>query len=259
VVDWLLGLSVVWLALLVLAATALVTGAIYFVVIALASDPRRRAAFKAVSPGMLPPLGIVFALVVGFLVAQVWSDSSQAQQAVNREASALRTVDLLIDRFPGTPEVRMHALVRRHIEVAVRREWPAMAKQHASLTVVPTSLAAALELALALRTANDGQAVAQREIVSALENALDARRQRIIVSQSRVNWVKWTGVVLLAAIALVAIAFVHSENRVTAALAMGVFAASVAVVLVMIAVQDRPFAGQFGVKPDPLVQVAPAG
>ena len=76
---------------------------------------------------------------------------------------------------------------------------------------------------------------AQRELVSSLENALDARRQRIIVSQSSVNWVKWTGVNLLASITSLAIAFVHSANRVTAALAMGAFAAAVAVVLVMIA------------------------
>jgi hypothetical protein len=213
-----------------------VTAAIYAAVIGLAANERRRAAFKAVSPGLLPPLGIVFGLVVGFLVAQVWSDSSQAQQAVNREASALRTVDLLVDRFPGAPEARMHALVRRHIEIAVSKEWPDMANQRASLTIVSTSLGAALQLALALQTTNDGQAVAQKEIVSSLENALDARRQRIIVSESRVNWVKWTGVILLAAIALVAIAFVHVENRITAALAMGVFAAAVAVVLVMIAV-----------------------
>jgi len=48
---------------------------------------------------------------------------------------------------------------------------------------------------------------------------------------------------------LLAIVFVHSGNRVTAALAMGVFAAAVAVAIVMIAAQDRPFAGQLGVNP----------
>ena len=36
------------------------------------------------------------------------------------------------------------------------------------------------------------------------------------------NWVKWSAVVLLAALTLLAIVFVHSGNRVTAALAMGV-------------------------------------
>ena len=97
----------------------------------------------------------------------------------------------------------------------------------------------------------------QREMVAALESALDARRERIIVSESRVNWAKWTGVVLLAALTLLAIAFVHSERRATTAIAMGIFASAVAVCLLMIASQDRPFAGPFAVKPDALVQVMP--
>ena len=99
--------------------------------------------------------------------------------------------------------------------------------------------------------------MAQREMVAALETALDARRERIIVSESRINWAKWTGVALLAALTLLAIAFVHSEKRATTAIAMGIFASAVAVCLLMIASQDRPFAGPFAVKPDALVQVMP--
>jgi Protein of unknown function (DUF4239) len=258
VANWLLGLSVPWLALVVFAATGLITAGIYAIVMALAANERRGLAFKAVSPGMLPPLGLVFGLVVGFIAAQVWSDAGTAQQAVDREASALRAANLVADQFPEARAARIHALVQSHIRTAVAEEWPAMAEQHETLTGVPPALGAALHVALSLNPANDGQAVAQRDLVSSLENALDARRQRIIVSQSSVNWVKWTGVILLAALTLLAIAFVHSENRVTAALAMGVFAAAVAVVVVMIAAQDGPFRGQLGVKPTPLEEVAPS-
>ena len=127
----------------------------------------------------------------------------------------------------------------------------------ASITAVPVPLAEALGLALALRPHSEGQKVAQREIVVALETALDARRERIIVSESRVNWAKWTGVVLLAALTLLASALVHSERRATTVIANGIFASAVAVCLLMIASQDRPFAGPFAVKPDPLVQVMP--
>jgi hypothetical protein len=259
VVNWLLGLSVARLALFVVVGTTLVTAAVYVVVLALARDEGRRSAFKAVSPGILPPLGLVFGLVVGFLAVQVWNDSGTAQQAVDREASALRAANLLVDRFPQASADRVHALIRRQIHVAVTQEWPAMAKQQQTLTVVPPALGAALQLALSLKPTSEGQALAQRELVSSLENAFDARRQRIIVSESSVNWVKWTGVILLAAITLLAIAFVHCDSRLTAALAMGVFAASVAVVIVMIAAQDRPFRGQLGVRPTPLEQVAPPG
>jgi hypothetical protein len=99
---------------------------------------------------------------------------------------------------------------------------------------------------------------AQRDLVSSLENALDARRQRIIVSHSTVNWVKWAAVIALGLLTVLAIAFVHSGNRVTTALAMGIFATAVAITLVLIASQDRPFSGQFGVKPDALLQVRPS-
>ncbi len=255
-IDWLHDLPFIWLVVVVFGATYLVAAAISWTVLAFAVG-ERALAFKAVSPGMLPPLGLVFGLLVGFLAAQVWNDAGQAQTAVNREASALRAVVLLDASFPGEPEARMRTLVRRHIEEAVHEEWPAMAGQHATLTVVPAPLAEALQLALALTPHSEGQKVAQREIVVALENALDARRQRIIVSESRITWAKWAAVFLLGVLTLLAIAFVHSDNRVTTAITMGIFASAVAVCLLLIASQDRPFAGPFAVQPDALVQVLP--
>jgi hypothetical protein len=103
-----------------------------------------------------------------------------------------------------------------------------------------------------------GQQTAQREITIALENALDARRQRIIISQSEVNWVKWSCLCLLAACALVAIAMVHSDNRLTSAITMAPFASGVAASLLLILAHDRPFIGELSVGPNALFQVMPA-
>ena len=64
--------------------------------------------------------------------------------------------------------------------------------------------------------------------------------------------------ILVALLTLVAIAFVHSDNRLTAALAMGIFAAAVGVSRMFIAAQERPFHGEFAVRPDVLIQVMPA-
>jgi hypothetical protein len=255
-INWVYDLPIAWLVVVIFAATFLATAVIYFIVTRLAAGERAHA-FKAVSPGMLPPLGIVFALVVGFLAVGVWSDSDRAQLAVNREASALRTTILLVDSFPRSSRARMRTLIRRHIHETVVDEWPAMARQDITLKVVPTPLADSLHLALSLEPQSEGQKVAQREITTSLENALDARRQRIIISQSRVNWVKWAGILVLAMLALLAIAFVHSERRATAGIAMSIFAGAVAVSLILIASQDQPFDGPFRVKPDVLEQITP--
>ena len=254
--EWLHEVSVWWMIAIIFSATFAVTAGIFVLVMVLAVGERGRS-FKTVSPGMLPPMGLLFALLIGFLAAQVWSDTGQAQGAVNHEASELRSVVLLAHAFPGGTEARMDALVRRQIRSAAEQEWPAMADHRATLTVIPVPLAQALQLALVLDPQNAGQTTAQREIVTALQGALDARRQRIILSESSVNWAKWAGVILLAILTLVAIALVHSDNRLGAALAMGLFAAAVATSLVLIASQDHPFSGPFAVGPDVLQQVMP--
>ena len=97
--DWLHNLPIVWMALVVFSLTALVTAAIYVVVTRLSVGGRARS-FKAVSPGLLPVLGTLFALFVAFAAAQVWSDNDKANSFVDREASTLRAVVILAGAFP---------------------------------------------------------------------------------------------------------------------------------------------------------------
>jgi hypothetical protein len=132
-----------------------------------------------------------------------------------------------------------------------------MAWRRATLTMTPAPLAEVLQVSLALTPRGNGQVAAQREILAAVQNALDARRQRIVISQSTVNWVKWTGLLLQAVCTLLAIAMVHSDNRATAALALGLFATGVAVSVMLIASHNRPFTGEISVGPDVLLQVMP--
>ena len=121
--DWLHNLPVVWMALLVFGLTALITAAIYALVMVLAVGERARS-FTAVSAGMLPPLSLLFGLFVAFTAAQVWNDNERAIAVVDREASALRTVMILAATFPGEPETRLRTLVHSYIADAAAQEWP---------------------------------------------------------------------------------------------------------------------------------------
>lgn len=245
-----------WLIVVVFAATYLAAAAIFFIVSSLASG-ERTATFTAVSPGMLSPLGIVFGLIVAFLASGIWSNANAGQTAVNEEASSLRSAVLLVRPFPTASDSEMRLLIARHIDQVVAREWPAMADGSATISAVPSSLGRALELALGLTPHTAGQTEAQRELVTNLESALDARRQRIIVSHTQVNGLKWGGVMVLGVLLLVAIALVHAGRRTTGAIAMAIFASAIALSLVLIISQDRPFGGPFAIKPTALEQVRP--
>jgi hypothetical protein len=111
---WLHNLPIVWMALIVFGLTALFTAAIYLVVTVLSVGERARS-FKAVSPGMLPPLAVLFGLFVAFAASQVWTDNDRAIASVDREASALRSVVILAAAFPGEPETRLRSLIRGYV------------------------------------------------------------------------------------------------------------------------------------------------
>jgi hypothetical protein len=99
-----------------------------------------------------------------------------------------------------------------------------MARGTATLRFTPRLLAGALQLTLALTPNTEGQKAAQHEIVTTLETAFDARRQRVIISQSQVNLVKWHCLFVQAVVALLVIAMIHYDNRIASAIALGLFA-----------------------------------
>jgi hypothetical protein len=205
----------------------------------------------------LSPLGIIFGLFVAFTAAQVWTDNEKAKMEIDREASALRSAVILSNTFPQDSQRELRELIRRYIADVATQEWPMMARGSATLRAPPGVLAEALQAAIALMPTTEGQKTAQREITTAFETAFDARRQRIIISQSQVNLLKWSCLIMQALCALVAIAVVHSDNRLAATIALGIFATGVAASLMLILAHDRPFTGEISIRPDPLVQVMP--
>jgi hypothetical protein len=252
--DWLLNLSLSWMALIIFSATFIIAGGVYFLVIRLAATEWARA-FKGVSPGMLPPLGILFALLVGFIAVEVWNSFDKAKTAVATEASALRAMVLLAGTLPPEEKMRVYALIKQHIEEAVNKEWPAMAQQRMTLSTLPTALIEELHHTLAMHPADDNQRTAQAEMVRALHTSLDARRQRIVISESSVGTVKWVGILLQGLCTLVAIAMVHSDNRRACAIALMLFATGIALSVLLIAAYSRPFTGENSVRPELLKQV----
>ena len=98
---------------------------------------------------------------------------------------------------------------------------------------MPAALIEALHKVLTLKPADDTQRTEQPEMVKAIQAALDARRQRIVVSESSVGTVKWAGILLQAICTLIAIAMVHCDNRLASAIAMTLFATGIALVAIV--------------------------
>ena len=255
--NWIHNLPIIWMAVVIFSFCYLMAAVVFLAVSALARRPSG-SAFRGFSAGMLSPLGVIFGLLVAFIAAQVWNDVEHARVAVEREASSLRSVVLLAAAFPGDAESRVRELVRHHVEDAVSQEWPRMADQSATIRDSSPALSSALQIAIALDPKSPGQITAQRELVARLEDALEARRQRIIFSRSNVNWIKWLCVFAQALFVIIGIAFVHFDSRGASVVAIAIFTTGFAVSVLLIASHDCPFTGQISIRPDVLLQVQPS-
>ena len=255
--TWLHSLPIWQMALVAFGATFL-AGALIHVVSGWLAASRHSHSFKAISPGLLSPIGIIFGLFIAFTAAQVWNDTARADLAVETEAGALRSVVVMSAVLPQQAQTGLRGLIRDYIRYTVDTEWPLMAKGAITLNVSPPQLNAALQYTLSLPVSTSGQQTAQREVAASLEKALEARRERILISRSEVNGVKWACLSFLAVCLLFAIALVHCENRMASAIAIGLFCAALATTILLILAHDRPFTGQIALTPEPLIQVMPA-
>jgi hypothetical protein len=254
--DWFYQLPVSWMTVVIFAVTYGVSAGIWLTIRALVAR-HGAARFSRIAAGILSPLGTTFGFLVGFLAVQVWNDSNRAHEAVLHEAGALRTSVILASNLPTQEQARIDDLITRHIQNCVSREWPAMADQQANLSAMPTALADAIHVALEETPANEAQAIGERELVRSLEDAFEARRERIVISHESINWVKWATLAVQALLLLVTIGMVQCEHPDTGAIAMGIFATAAATSALLIASHARPFTGEISVSPQVLLDVMP--
>jgi hypothetical protein len=203
-------------------------------------------------------LGVILGLLIVFLSSRVWTNLDRAGEYVGQEAGALREAVLLADSLP--PEVRMSVrqAIQKHIHLLESEEWPAMARRQASLQSIAVGLAEALTAVLSFAPVQANQQIAQQRAVVAIEHALEARRNRVRLSQAEIAPIQWAVIIVLAVLMLVTLAMVHIESRLAMGVTMFIFSSAIALCLVLLMVYDRPFgAGGFVVQPTVLRDIMP--
>jgi hypothetical protein len=151
----------------------------------------------------------------------------------------------------------MRQLLRDQIDAYVATEWPQMSAGQATLTVAPAQLVQAQNLALSLPVQTDGQRVAQDHIVMSIDRALEARRSRLLLSNSAIDPLRLTALFLVGATTLAAMGCIQAERLGRAAAALALLATAMAIALTLLVAEAAPFAGQIAVSPEPLIQVRP--
>jgi hypothetical protein len=157
---------------------------------------------------------------------------------------------MLADSLPVDVRARVREAIRKHLEAVVSEDWPAMADARISLRSFPPHLEEAMDAILSFAPVGANQQLVQNHALTALEDALEFRRNRVAVSRAEIAPVQWAVIVVLAGMILVTIAAIHINVRPAMAVTMFVFSTAVAMCLILLMVYDRPFgSGGFTLPP----------
>ena len=197
---------------------------------------------RSMSPVTATPLAVILGLLIAFLAARVWENVGHANQYIEREAAALSKVILFANALPPGIATKVRAAVGQHIDFVVEQDWPAMSIVHTSPQTDAVGLTNAMAALLSFTPTQVEHTLAQQRTVAALEQAFEARRNRLQLSQVEIASVQWSVIVVLAILILFTIAMVHMDKPLAMAVALFMFATAVAACLVLLLDNDRPFA-----------------
>ncbi|PVZ15008.1 DUF4239 domain-containing protein [Actinomycetospora cinnamomea] len=200
-------------------------------------------------------VGVIYAVLLAFVVIVSWEQFSRAESVVGQEASALRGLYRESHAFPPDVRERLEVDVRAYAEAVVTREWPAMGRGEpgdpAVAAVIDRTAAdlATLPADTPVREAYVGvEADRFAELVSSRSHRLDFVEQGL-------PGVLWVALVF-GGVVTVGFAMIFGlRSTALHTIMTGSLAAVIGVLLFVAVAIDRPFAGDVAVRPVPIERV----
>ncbi len=214
-------------------------------------DSARRAN-KEVAGFFLAVLGVVYAVLLAFVVVTVWERFDRTQAAADGEANQLVVVYRLALALPDPVGPRLRDVAGEYAAAMIEEEWPAMARGQLG----PRTGRLNDELWATVTNfepSTERDRLLQAQTLDRLHEMDDDRRLRQLASQSGLPGVLW-GLLIDGAIVTVAFTYFFSSPSPRAQYVMtALYTASIVFVLLLIQVLNFPFRGALTVTPEAFV------
>jgi hypothetical protein len=196
-------------------------------------------------------IGVLYAVLLAFVVIITWERFHDAERALATEAGAAATIYGLAAGLGNPTAEALHSRVNAYLESILQDEWPAMAAGHESPKTTQALIRLYAELVREHPSDMHDQDL-QQELYRELDKLTEARRERLVMAAGTVPGAIWFVLFLGAVLTIAFTFFFGTQNLLTQSLMTGALAALVfSAILVIIAI-DRPFTGAVVVSQEPI-------
>lgn len=195
-------------------------------------------------------VGVLYAVVLGFVVVVVWQKYDGAVANVESEVNAVANLYHVVDSYPPALRNKIRTNLRAYADTVAEREWPAMVRG----VEVPRAGSETLDgVVYAVDTfgpANLKEFASQQAAIATEEQLLNARRSRLIAAVPAVPSVLWFALIA-GALAMVAFCFIFGvENRPAQLMMTAILVGLIGILFIVILEFSTPFSGSVRISDD---------
>jgi hypothetical protein len=208
-----------------------------------------RQANNEVAGFFIAVLGVVYAVLLAFVVVVVWEQFETARTTVEQEGNALIAVYRLASGLPDPISAGIRTTARQYATSAIDDEWPAMDRFEKGVAI-PKNADELWAQVTTYEAATERERLIQAEILRRMSDLNDSRRLRELAARTGIPRILW-GVLIGGAIVTVVFTYFFSTPNPRAQYVMtALYTATIAFVLMLVSLIDFPFHGDVRVSPE---------
>jgi hypothetical protein len=198
-------------------------------------------------------IGVVYAVLLAFVVIAVWEKFSEGQTSVAKESAAAAA--LFYYSEGAEPEAaKLRESLIHYLKLVIDSDWPAMAsKSEDSQTT--DALGGLYRAAMALNRTGTRSIPDMSEVFTQIDNLTLARRVRLHLSTGLVPEIIWITLFAGAGLTVCFALFFGSPNTLAHLAMTAILSIVLAAGLVVIISLDHPFSGPVHIAPEALEHV----
>jgi len=194
-------------------------------------------------------LGVIYAVLLAFIVVITWQDFDKAQDVTVNEANCIAALYRDATPFPAEFRAELKNKLTNYVRDIINEEWQMMGtgQRSASVQNIQEEL---WKLYGGFQPKNETQKIFLAESVKKLNQAAEMRRQRIVYASTGINPLLYF---VLFAGSFITIAFTMlfgTENIIPHLIMVSLLAALIAITLFTVMAMDYPFTGDISITPD---------
>jgi hypothetical protein len=196
-------------------------------------------------------IGVLYAVLLAFVVVISWERFHDAENALAREAGSAATIYRLAGGLDENSAAALRANLSAYLNSVLRDDWPAMVRGRSS-AVTTRLLSDLYDQVIHYRPADLHDSNLQADLLSGLDEVTHARRERLLMAEGTVHEVIWFVLFLGAALTISFTFFFGTENLIAQSLMTGILAAIILSAVLVVIALDRPYTGAVTVSKEPI-------